>query len=162
MKETPVDLASVYRTMDTLSLQHAPHLGVPTEVRIFGAEISAEVACLSDEELINVAIELDAAAQGQEDEDELLGAAFTRHNVQLPGAYAGDPAQVEARALQQLRIMVVSRCFRAEYAQRFPERAFAGYECSEDVMQGNVLAFRTMGQFLARPYWPRFCQMAAQ
>lgn len=156
MNEMSVDLAGVYRTMDALSLQHVPHLGVPTEVRVFGAEISAEVACLNDEAVVSFALQLDADAQERGNKDEPLGTAFARHHSHPPAAYAGDSVKTEAWALQQLRISVVSRRFKAEYAQRFPERAFVGYEQGEDFLQGSVVAFRTMGQFLATPYQTSF------
>ena len=138
--------------MDALSLRHEPNLGVPIEIRIFGAEISAEVACLSDEEVVSLAIQLDAAAQEQGSKDEPLGSTFDFHRSHSPNAYSDDPAKAEAWALTQLRIGVVSRRFRTEYAQRFPERAVKGYEQSEEFLQGNVVAFRTMGQYLANPY----------
>lgn len=144
-------LADVYRTMDALSLQHAPNLGVPTEVRMFGAEISAEVASLSDQSVVDLAIEIDSAAKETGSKDEPLGRAFARNRSQPPAAHAADPTQAEAWAIRQLRIGLVSRRFRTEYSQRFPERAGAGYERSEAFMQGSVVAFRTIGQFLSQP-----------
>jgi len=106
MSEHSVDLAGVYRTMDALSLQHEPNLGVPLEIRIFGAEISAEVACLSDEEVVSLAIELDAAVQEQGSKDEPLGRTFDLYLSQPPAAYSDNPAKAEAWALTQLRIGV--------------------------------------------------------
>ncbi len=151
MSEISSDLTSVYRTMDAISLQYEPHLGVPTEVRVFGAEISAEVACLSDEDVVSWAIELDSAAQEQGSKQEPLGSEFDRYRTQPPAAYKDDPKSAEAWALQQLRIGVVSRRFRAEYAERFPDRAQTGYQMSEEYLQGAVVAYSTMGRFLSRP-----------
>jgi hypothetical protein len=144
-----------YKELDTLSLKYAPHLGVPTEIRAFGAEVTADVMCLSDKQVYEAASELDELDNSNQEVSREIQASnrlleiYGNNLANPPRAYEGDAKTIETFAMNQLRVALVSRLFRIEYPERFPERVDEDYKFSEPFSQGNVLAYRIAQEYLA-------------
>jgi len=148
MSEQTRRLADIYRTMEDISKQHAPNQDVPREIRIFGAEISADIAELTDDELINETIRLDDILKRHGIDEKPLMQIFVGYCILPPRAIADNPIEINKWAFKLLRIAVVGRRFRLEYAERFPDRAVDDYQRSEKYLQGNVVAARVISQYL--------------
>jgi hypothetical protein len=141
--------AGMYKTLDFLSLQHTPHLALPTEVKVFGADVAAEVASLTDEEVLLVSKELDDKRKSEGRTTGSLEGVYLEFTTNPPRAYEENPEAVHTFAMRQLRSVLAERLFGMEYTERFPDRAQEGYEDTEIYKQGKILAACVLAQFLA-------------